>query len=498
MPSETAEPDPRAPVLIGVGEVADRTPRDVVGRDPIALMAEAMRRADADAGGGWLGRVDDLAVVQQIGWPDLNPAAERLTAALGVAPSRAVQSALPHGDQPTRLLCDAAARIARGEATVCAVVGAEALRSAKARSARGGFALSAGLQDELGRLSPDGIALSYGLALPTSVYPLYENALRARLGQTLAEAQAETARLWSALSKVAATHEAAWLREPLPPEAIVTPGSRNPPISHPYTKRQVANADVNQGAGCLLASYGAARAAGLPRNALVFVGASTAASEPDAILARDAYDRSASLEAVLSETLKRAALSAGEIDHAELYSCFPCVPKMALRALGWLLDRPITQYGGLTFGGGPIGNAMGHAVAGMVRRLRVSGGHGLIHANGGYMTENHAVVLSASAPCGDPGADPDVQARADALRGLVPPLDPEATGPARIETYTVGYGPDGRPSGGVVIARTEADARTLARVPSDDPSLVAALTDGRAEPIGTMGRVAPDRLWQTA
>ena len=50
----------------------------------------------------------------------------------------------------------------------------------------------------------------------------------------------------------------------------------------------------------------------------------------------------------------------------------------------------LSFFGGLTFGGGPIGNYMSHAVASMVGKLRETGGKGLLFANGGYAT--HVLV----------------------------------------------------------------------------------------------------------
>ena len=61
----TADPN-RIPVIIGVGQVNDRPDDPMEGLDSVGLMAEAIRKADADAGGGWLERCDWLANVQQI------------------------------------------------------------------------------------------------------------------------------------------------------------------------------------------------------------------------------------------------------------------------------------------------------------------------------------------------------------------------------------------------------------------------------------------------
>ena len=43
-------PEDRIPVIVGVGEIADR-PKDIAaGLEPLALLEEAVRRAEADSG----------------------------------------------------------------------------------------------------------------------------------------------------------------------------------------------------------------------------------------------------------------------------------------------------------------------------------------------------------------------------------------------------------------------------------------------------------------
>jgi len=125
----------------------------------------------------------------------------------------------------------------------------------------------------------------------------------------------------------------------------------------------------------------------------------------------------------IERALTANGLEAGDLDHVELYSCFPCVPKMARRILGWPEDRPATVHGGLTFGGGPIANYMMHAIGGMVLALRAEDGTGLLFANGGYCTHNHTIVLTSKPPAGDPlPQDYDFQAEADVQRAPIPTL----------------------------------------------------------------------------
>ncbi|HRE34520.1 MAG TPA: acetyl-CoA acetyltransferase, partial [Sphingopyxis terrae] len=339
------------------------------------------------------------------------------------------------------------------------------------------------------RREPD-YAQKHGLAAPVDVYPLYENATRAAWGQSLAEAQGESAEIWSHFSEVAAANEGAWIRKPATPADILRVDERNRPIAFPYSKLMVANSSVNQGAGFLVASLAEARRRGIPEDRLIYVGMGAAAKEPASILRRDRYTGSVSMETSINRTLALNGMTAQDFDFVELYSCFPCVPKMARRTLGWPVDRPATVFGGLTFGGGPIANYMSHAIVSMVEKLRREGRYGFLFANGGFATDNHCIVLgkepiaAASFP-----QDFDYQAEAEAKRGPVPDLVEDYAGPATIESYTVFYGRDGAPRAGVVVARTPEGRRTLAHVDVGDTAMLAFLTDGAKEPVGTAGEV---------
>ena len=498
----------RVPVIVGVGQVNDRPADPALGLDPLDLMDQALRRADGDAGGGWLPRLDWLGTVRQISFPALGDPAPALATRFGAAPGHCVTSSYPGGDTPVAMLHAAAQAIAAGEVRVAAVVGGEALRTAAARTAT----YNGTRPDPMRSVAVGGqasLAHRYGLIAPVDVYPLYENACRAAWGQSLADAQGESGAIWAAMSRVAAANSDAWLRTPRTADEIVTPGPANRPIAWPYTKLQVANNAVNQGAGFIVTSLAAALDAGVPEARLVHVGAGAAAAESEDYLRRDRYDRSASMAVSLTRALDANGLTTADLDAVELYSCFPCVPKMARRVIGWPVDRPATVFGGLTFGGGPIGNYMSHAVASMVERLRREGRHGLLFANGGYATKNHTLLLTRERPA--PGVveqRADWQAEADAARDPVPPLLESYAGPGAIETHTVLFDRAGTARHGdhverravidvlfdragtarhgVVVARTPAGERFLARVPPSDTAGIAFLTGDR-EPIGTAG-----------
>jgi acetyl-CoA C-acetyltransferase len=472
------------PVIIGVGEINDRPGADEPGLDSVALMVAAARRAETDAGGRWLRSCDWLAITPQISFRDLDPT-KLLPEALGIEPATIVQAPTADGDSPVRHLNDAANVIASGTGTVCLLVGGEALRTSARRAAAAGntrnlFAGSLASASDLRR--------RYGLITPSEIYPFYENACRAAWGQTLAEAQAETGEIWSLFSQVAVEAEGAWLKQPRTPGEITDINADNRLIAFPYAKLMVANASVNQGAALIVTSLARARAAGIAESRLVYIGAGAAAHEDSEPLARADWTGTPSMKVVLEKVMELNSLRPQDLDHVELYSCFPCVPKLARRYLGLPANRPLTVHGGLTFGGGPIGNYMMHAAASMVRELRKGGEYGLLYGNGGHCTHNHAIVL-ARHPV--PGAcfpqDYHFQELADAQRGAIPPVSDDYEGPAVIETYTVFYGRDGLPYYGVVLARNTAGARLIARIDASDEDGITFLTSGAVEPVGTRG-----------
>jgi acetyl-CoA C-acetyltransferase len=487
-----AQDPSRTPVIIGVGQINDRPETPEAGLDPVGLMAAALRIADEDAGGGWLAQLDSLDVVDQISFRHLNPLPDKLSAALGISPKHRFQPRLPMGDSPIMLLNDAANRIGSGEARVAAVVGAEALRTAAqlAAAAAGDKASDHNALRARGKNYQPSYRDRYGLSAPVDLYPLYENATRSAWGQTLLEGQAESGQIWSLFSEVAARNEGAWIRKPKSADEIVTPSDANRPIAFPYYKLMVANSSVNQGAGFIVTSLAFARERGIPEGRIIYVGMGAAAHEPDEILERDSYTHSPGMEVSLGRVFKLNAMTINEVDFAELYSCFPCVPKMARRIIGWPADRPATVFGGLTFGGGPIGNYMSHAVVSMVETLRSEGTNGLLFANGGFATHNHSIILSnkmiasASFP-----HDYNFQSEAEALRSDVPSINEKYTGSGTIETYTVLYDRTGAARWGVVICRSLAGERFLAKIPPEDKMGIAFLSNGANDPVGQKGIV---------
>src|ERR1700678_2530047 len=111
----------RTPVIVGIGEVVDRPTDPALGKEPLVLMAEAMLRADEDAGGGLLRRLESLDVVNSITWGYSNLPL-RLCQGLDIYPKRANYGVIG-GDTPVQYIHDAAIRIALGDIDFAAVCG---------------------------------------------------------------------------------------------------------------------------------------------------------------------------------------------------------------------------------------------------------------------------------------------------------------------------------------------------------------------------------------
>jgi acetyl-CoA C-acetyltransferase len=494
-------PADRTPVIVGVGEIVDKPNDPANGLEPLALMEQALRHAESDAGGKLLNKIDSLDLINQVTWPYADMPAQ-LAARIGAAPSRAFYGPVG-GESPIRALHDAAARIARGESQVAAICGAEAQNTLD-RARKSGVSLNWTPKPE--RFDPPlrgadfvhAAALNIGAFMPVTIYPFYENATLAFWDQTPAQAQAESGALWSAFSQVAAGNPSAWLPRFHTAADIITPAASNRLIAWPYTKLMVANPSVNQGGAIILTNLAMARAAGITDERCVYVHGGAAANEPRDYLQRDSYHASTALDAVLHAAMH--IVGDQPFDAVELYSCFPCVPKMARRTLGLAPDMVPTVTGGLTFFGAPLNTYMTNAACAMVRRLRNDGGTGLLYGQGEFVTKHHALVVSAAPPAHQRLLDaPSVQEAADQARGEVPEFSMTASGSASLETFTVIYDREGAPSHGAVIARLGGGPRVLARAPQAEA--IARITDLTRTPVGTQGdvRLAADELtWHFA
>ncbi|WP_213771353.1 acetyl-CoA acetyltransferase [Bradyrhizobium sp. dw_78] len=491
MANQAASED-RIPVIVGTGEIVDRPKEITEGLEPLALLEQALKRAEQDSGAKLLGEIGSLDIVNFLSWRYHDPA-RQLSDRLGIRPKHAYYGPVG-GESPIRYLHEAAQRIARGECSVAAVCGAEA-QSTATKAERAGVTLpwtpfaKEAEEPKRGAAFQKPTAVKLGVYMPVTVYPFYEAASAAHWGQTPREAMAESGRLWSAYSAVAAQNPNAWLKREFTSEEITTPTPDNRLIAWPYTKLMVANPSVNMGGALLMTSLAKARAAGIAEDRLIHVQGGASAEEPRDYLLRDRFFESHAQNAVLKAAMDLAGGSGKAFDAIELYNCFPCVPKMARRTLGLGPDVQPTVNGGLTFFGAPLNTYMTHAACAMVRKLRGGARLGLLYGQGGFVTKQHALVLSRQAPERALAQHSSVQAEADRHYGAVPEFVTEASGNGSVESFTVIYGRGGEISHGVVMLRTSDHARALARVPATDQNTLAHLLDMERTPVGSTGAI---------
>src|ERR1700674_3935716 len=272
----------RIPVIVGVGEIVDRPQEITAGLEPLTLLVEALKRAEADSGGKLLGEIDSLDIVNFLSWRYSDPA-KQLSERLGIAPAHAYYGPVG-GESPIRYLHEAAQRIARGECSVAAVCGAEA-QSTATKAERAGitppwtpFAQDVA-EPKRGAAFQKPMAVKLGVFRPVSVYPFYEAATAAHWGQTPREAMAESGALWSAYSAAATEKPNAWLKRRFTSEEITTPSPDNRLIAWPYTKLMVANPTVNMGGAVLMTSLAKARAAGIAEDRPIHIWGGASAEE---------------------------------------------------------------------------------------------------------------------------------------------------------------------------------------------------------------------------
>ncbi|GAA2535303.1 acetyl-CoA acetyltransferase [Pseudonocardia hydrocarbonoxydans] len=468
-------------MLVGVGQVRGNRERTVEGsREPLPLILDAVRAAAAD-GGVDLATVDSVFTVHVASWA-YDELAARIAREIGAGPRHTVDTTVG-GQRPAELLERAAARIAAGGSRVALIAGGEAQASVQALWRNGidpaqrWSATPGGPPSfEESGLRSDAMAAT-GLILPTRVYPLFENALRAARGETPERSARASAELYAAFSQVAAANPAAWNPEPRTPEEIGTAGPGNRMVCEPYPLALNAMPMVDQAAAVLVTSLAAAREAGVPEERIVHVWGGAGAHDAVDVLARPGFAASDALADVLDRTLSATGLAPSDLDVIDVYSCFPVVPKLVGAHLG--IAPPVGVTGGHSAFGGPLSSYTLHALVAVTERLRSVPGTALVHGNGGYLTHEHALVVSTTPHdyVGDP------ESRSTARPG--PPVQERVDGEeVTVETATVEHGRDGTPAQAFLVARTESGARYCAATAPGDTASADALSLRHGETVG--------------
>jgi acetyl-CoA C-acetyltransferase len=466
----------RIPVLVGAAQLVQRDAELDQALEPLSMLERVARGTgeDARAGDRALEAVDTLGLVQVFGWKAHN-GARLLAEALGARPALEYTTFIG-GELPLSLLEHAAQRIARGASRVALVAGCNNLRTLRLAGEAGTrLDWTVGGAGEPTAFGEDRFGSSqreadYGLGLPASIYPIFENALRASRGLDLESHRRRMGALMSRFSEVAAANPYAWFPVARSAEEITAVGPENRMIAFPYTKYMNAVMQTDQAAAVLMMSVGAARALGVPEERWVYWwGGAHGCEEAWYPVERPDFASSPSLRDTAKAALAQAGLGVSEIDYIDFYSCFPAAVEMACEMLGIDEEDPrgFTVTGGLPYAGGPGNSYTLHALAAMVERLRAEpGSKGLVTGTGWYLTKHAACVCSA-APRGRVETEPPAPRMGDAAVGGPVEVADEVRGRGRLETYTVLFDREGAPYRGIAVGRMRDGRRFLANTPDD-------------------------------
>ena len=465
-------------------------------------LVDAAAAAIADTGSSRLvNAIDAVAMIRFIAdtTPGIgalfprNPGSQ-LAQRLGISDAAIFQGTIG-GNTPQYLVNHFASRLARGEHSAVLLAGAEllatlfaALRSGENISAWAGDAAAEPPTVGQERDGHNATELAHGLYEPINTYPLFENSLAHHLGLSRAQHTAHIAEICSRMSRVAAGNPHAWRPHFQSSDEISTVAQNNRYIGYPYTRAMNPILAVDMAAAVIMTTAGKARELGIAQDQWIYLRGGADVNDIWFVSERPSLHQSPAINLAWNAVSAQAGITLDEIARFDIYSCFPSAVQIACNEIGLspLDPRDVTVTGGLPCFGGPGNNYSLHAIAAMVTSLRATGtGHGLVTANGLYLTKHSLGLYSTEPPTG-PWQDIDggaLQQRIDAAPRLSLAADP--SGPATIESYTVGFGREG-PKQGMVIARNDTGERIVANTASDAATLNQLMAQ---DPIGHSGKV---------
>jgi acetyl-CoA C-acetyltransferase len=467
--------DPRTPVLVGAGVTHQRFDDPTDAREAVELMALAAARAADDAGAPDLLAAADTVIVPKGSWRYSDPA-RLLATRFGADGARTVLADL--GVLQLTPFTRACSAIGRGEVDVALIAGGEA----KFRDLRGMITGAAAPETEQLGIDPDDTLVpAHQIVTRQEVeaklvsaplqYSVLESALRFSRRESVEENARATAELWAAFSRIATANPDAWRRDEMTVDFLAGISDANPMIAAPYRKWNCSQWNVDQAAAFLLCSVEVADRLGVPDDRRVFPLAAVEGNHMVPITRRAHLHRSPQVQVNGERLAELSGIAVPDVDHVDLYSCFPVAVRVQAAELGLSPDRPLTVTGGMAFGGGPLNNYTFQSIAKMVEVLRADpGAVGLTSAISGMITKQ-GMALWSTRPADRGFRFADVSDEAAARTEVVEPLDGHS-GPARVEGYTVAH-VKGAPVYATVLARTESGERCVARC--DDADLAAAM-----------------------
>lgn len=403
---------PHIPVVVGVGQVANKDPDRIV--HPVELIVQAAKNALADAGADLrdvIGAVCSapLSVFSEARGADL--VAEQL----GIGRGERHQSTYS-GAGPQHHVANAAREIAAGRLDAALIVGGIADASVRAARRRGveppspptsvwsqgsdgvGSSLTRVLGSWRHPYSAEGAA---GAQMPSSYFAVLASALAAAAGHDANEHRRWYGELLAPFTAVAATRpDLAWFPERRGAAEISTPDDDNRFVAEPFTKLMCSFPTIDLAAAVIVTSVEVADRFGIPESVRVYPWAAASAKEHGPPSERAAMHRSEAYALAAHTACESAGLAPSDISAFDLYSCFPAAVEIGMAAFDIAPGdrRPLTLTGGLPYFGGPGASYALHGIVCAAERCRATDDVVAVGALGGFVDDFGVGLYSRAVP----------------------------------------------------------------------------------------------------
>ncbi|MFX0083193.1 MAG: hypothetical protein ACFE94_15725 [Candidatus Hodarchaeota archaeon] len=465
------------PIIIGAAQFTQ--PKETEKPlDPLSLIAKVSKLAIRDTGIKNLNEYIDAVYVVYFRTWSYEDAPSELSEMVGIKPSNKLFSSAG-GNTSQSLINQVAINITEGKSKLVLITGAEAWYSTS-RARKNKLVLNWPKRKE-SKIKEGGFwkdlnefENNYRLFIPSISYALFETALRAASGRSLEEHQHHIGKLFEHFIKIASKNPYAWLKEPYSAQEIITPTAKNRNVNHPYTKFMCSNPFTDQAGAILLTAQEYAKELNINPRKWVYPMGGADLQNIFNITQRPNLINSPAVKHASHLALSQAGLKIEDINLFDLYSCFPSMVQIILNELEIKEQdpRPLTITGGLPFFGGPWNNYSLHPVITAVDLVRENPSLKImVVANGGYNTKQSVGIYGKEPPTKPWGLSEVSEIQKEILKGeLAKPVE-IANGTLTIEAYTVIYGRNGIPNGGIVIGNLANGARTLAHIKGDGKKL---------------------------
>ena len=486
--------NPKTPVLVGSGQITQKIENFEDAKNPIEMMHEASLLAIQDAGVEDLqDYIDSVVTVRFIfdsgagARPPFsifkNPP-KSLADKLGIKDAETFYGPTG-GNTPQFLLNIFAERISHGQSEVVLLSGSECfstMRKASKNGKKTGWGDDVvGNRIDLGYEKPGGTdnEIKHGIAFPVNVYPLFETAIRGRMGNSIEKHQNYMGELFSPFTKIAKNHPNAWFPIERSAAEISNVTKTNRYIGYPYTKFMNAIMEVDQSATLIMMSEEKANQFKIPKEKRIYLHGCADINEVWNVTERPELHSSEAIKLMGEKAFSMSKWNIDEIDFIDLYSCFPSMVELGREALGIGLNdkRNLTVTGGLPYFGGAGNNYVTHSIATIMDKLRENqGSKGLCTSNGWFATK-HGIGLYSSEPFEGEWKRENPNSYQKNIDNLPKPIVEEnPLGDAKIETYTVANGRDG-PQMGIIIGRLNKNNNRFIAITKNDSDLDKLMTE---------------------